>query len=104
MILLLLLAQPALELELIASDPSCPTRDQLLELVAQSTPLGAGPPKLSVRVMLEGPPWRGTIDQRTVEGESCAAIAAAAAVIIALQLDALPPPPPPPPPPTPKDP
>jgi hypothetical protein len=93
MIPLLLLAQPALELELAAPDPSCPDRAAFLELVAESTSLGPGPPSLSVRVELDGPPWRALIGERIVEGESCAAVAAAAAVIVALELDAAPPPP-----------
>jgi hypothetical protein len=101
MIGLLLIMQPALDLDLTATDPSCPDPAEFREMVAQSTALGEGPPTLAVQVILQGPPWRATIGDRTVEGESCAAVAAAAAVIIALQLDALPPPPPPEPPPPP---
>ncbi len=107
MMLLLLIAHPALELELIADDPACPARSAFLARVAESTPIGPGPPRLAVTVRLEhraaDGPWSGIIEsqagRRAVEGESCAAVAAAAAVIVALQLEAAEPPPPPPPPP-----
>lgn len=85
------------EVQLGWSAPAgCPSTAEILEDIAELTgrPLREGPPRLVVSATVTASPWRARFaarsaaghSDRTLAGESCAALARAAAVIVSIAL------------------